>query len=62
MDHKRVQQAPTNHCKPAFFQPIRSETETSKTAAYARFPALGGGCTFIRPQVLIGSMHRYCLL
>ena len=43
MVHKRVQRAPTNPCKPAFFQPIRSETETSKTAAYARFPALGAG-------------------
>ena len=62
MDHKRVQRTPTNHCKPAFFQPIRNETETSKTAAYARFPALDAGCTFIRPQVLIGSLHRYCLL
>ena len=55
MVHKRVQRAPTNHCKLAIFQPIRSETETSKNAAYTRFPALCAGCIFIRPQVL--SVH-----
>lgn len=47
MVHKLLQHAPTNHCKLAVFQPIRSETETSTDLAYARFPALGAGCTSI---------------
>ena len=64
MVHKLVQRAPTNHCKLAVFRPIRSETETSENADYARFPALGAGCTYIRPQleVSIGSLRLYYLL
>jgi len=41
-----------------FFQPIMGEADTRESAAYARFPALGAGCSFIRTRVLIGSLHR----